>query len=457
MKDVVATVQYARDQGIPIHARGAGTGLAGESLGPGLVVDFSSYMRRVIAVGENQVRVQPGVVHADLNRHLASVGRVFGPDPATSEVTTMGSVVAVDGSGSYWPIYGSARRQVESLQIVLSDGRKLDVGRESLTAAAKTQDGRRELVGQLAELIHTRAGEIAAKQPRSMVNCSGYNLAGVLDGGFLDLAKLVAGSEGTLALITEMTLRTHSLPKARGVALLFFDRLESAATAALQVPPLGAVACDLMDRRLLSLAREADVRYDALLPEAAEAMLLVEFHGDQLSDVRDSLDDLVSRVHHTAHLAFDARTATDPEDTAFYWQLPRRVVPMLYRLRGNERPLPFVEDIAIPPIALPDFLRRIQDVMKTHEITASLFAHAGHGQLHLRPFLDLGNVEHQKLVPHLAEDLYQAVFDVGGTISGEHADGLSRTPFVRRQYGELYSAFREVKRIFDPHNNLQSR
>ena len=452
VKDVVATVEYARNEGIPIHARGAGTGLAGESLGQGIVVDFSRYMRRVLEVGDDFVRLQPGVVHAELNRQLSSAGRLFGPDPATSQVTTMGSVVAVDASGSYWPTYGSARRHVESLQIVLSDGRKLEIGKESLTAAAKAVDGRRELVGQLAELIHTKASEIAAKQPRSMVNRSGYHLAGVLDGGYLDLAKVVAGSEGTLALITEMKLRTQRQPKVRGVALLFFDRLESAATAALQVPPLGAVACDLMDRRLLSLAREADVRYDTDLPEAAEAMLLVEFHGEQLGDVRDSLDDVVSRVHHQSHLAFDARTVTDAEDVDFYWQLPRRVVPMLYRLRGNERPLPFIEDIAVPPDALPEFLRRVQDTLKNNAITASLFAHAGHGQLHIRPFLDLGNPDHLRIVPRVAEELYESVFDAGGTVSGEHADGMSRTPFVRRQYGTLYSAFREVKRIFDPHN-----
>ena len=451
-KDVVATVQYAHEHGIPIHARGAGTGLAGESLGPGLVVDFSTYMRRILEIGDGFARVQPGVVHAELNRQLAPLGQVFGPDPATSQVTTMGSVIAVDASGSYWPRFGSARRHVESLQVVLSDGRLMVVDRQSLSGVSKTDDGRRELVGQLAELVHTQASTIAAAQPRTLVNRCGYHLSGVLDQGHLDLAKVIVGSEGTLALITEATVRTQPLPKFRGVVLLFFDRLDAAAAASLQVPPLGAVACDLMDRRLLSLAREADVRYDTLLPAAAEAMLLVEFHGESVEEVRDSLSATVSRLHHQEHLAFDAATATDKEDVDFYWQLPRRVVPMLYRLAGNERPLPFVEDIAVPPPALPDFVRRVQDTFKTHGVTASLFAHAGHGQLHIRPFLDLGNTQHQKVIVRLAEDLYQSVFDVGGTVSGEHAAGLSRTPFIRRQYGPLYDTFREVKRIFDPHN-----
>ncbi|MCA9269036.1 MAG: FAD-binding oxidoreductase, partial [Planctomycetales bacterium] len=452
--DVVACVQYAYEHGIPIHARGAGTGLAGESLGPGIVLDFSRYLRRIVAIGDDYVRVQPGVVHAQLNRELAARGRVFGPDPATSSVTTMGSVLAIDAAGSYWLRYGSASRHVVSLQIVTADGRMLEVGRESLMEASQAEDGRRELVGQLAELVHREAATIAAHQPRSMVNRSGYRLSGILDEGHLDLGRLLVGSEGTLALITEATVRTQPLPGARGVALLFFDRLEAAATASLQIPPLGAVACDLMDRRLLSIAREADARYERLIPSAAEAMLLVEFHGQRPEDVRRPLAELVSKLHHAEHLCFDARTTTDPEDVEFFWQLPRRVVPMLYRLRGNERPLPFVEDIAVPPGQLPEFLRRLQDCLKRHEVTASLFAHAGHGQLHVRPFLDLGNRAHQELAPRLADELYAHVMEVGGTISGEHADGLSRTPYVERQYGKLYPAFKEVKRIFDPHNIL---
>ncbi len=135
-----------------------------------------------------------------------------------------------------------------------------------------------------------------------------------------------------------------------------------------------------------------------------------------------------------------------------YWRLAHKVVPTLYRMKGTTRPLPFIEDLAVPPKVLPDFLVRMQNVLKQHQVTASLFGHAGHGQLHLRPFLDLSNPADVTRMAQLAADLYREVIEVGGTISGEHADGLSRTPFIRQQYGALADVFREVKQIFDPNN-----
>jgi len=460
--DVVACVKYDADQRIPLHARGAGTGLAGESLGPGLVLDFSHSMRRVVGVDGDLVRVQPGVVHAQLNRHLAPYGRLFGPDPALSAVTTMGSVLALDGSGSRWLRYGSARGRVVSLQVVLADGTLLEAGPTSIAGLPSlelTPDGSSrnlageraaELARQLAHLIERESSVIAAHQPQSLVNRSGYHLQGLIQGNTLDLAKLIVGSEGTLALITEATLRTDPLPKASGVVLLFFDRLDSAARGALEAARLGVSACDLMDRRLLGIARETDPRFAQLIPAAAEAMLLIEHVGDDAREVRRRLREVVERLQGKTRLAFDARLALDADEIELFWRLTTQVVSRLYSLRGADRPLPFIEDLAVPPEALPEFIVRLQNVLKAHQTTATLFGHAGHGQLHIRPFLDLSRPEDVRRMPSLAADLYREVFDVGGTISGEHGDGLSRTGFVRQQYGPLYEVFREVKRLFDP-------
>ncbi len=451
--DVAACVRYAAEKKISLHARGAGTGLAGESLGRGLVIDFSRYMRRIIRTDADSVRVQPGITHAQLNLHLRPSGRQFGPDPSTSLVTTMGSVVAIDASGSHWLQYGSARRHVQSLQVVAADGTVLEVGREPLPAESPETgpiSRRREWVNGLAELISRNSHLIAENQSKALLNKCGYQLSDLLEDGFLHLGKLMAGSEGTLAMITEATLGTVPLPRYRGAGMLLFDSLEGAAQAVQEILPFEPCACDLLDRRHLSLARENYPEYSALVRPEAEAVLLVEQSGDDAAAVRDRLTRMVDHVRRKKHLAFDVRQAFDRDEVDLYWQLARQVVPTLHRVKGSARPLPFVEDLVVPPAGLPDFLVRMQNTLKRHQVTASLYGHVGHGQLHVRPFLDLTNAEDVRKMEDLAADLYREVFEAGGSISGEHGDGLSRTPFLRQQCGALYDVFREVKQIFDP-------
>ena len=502
--DVVACVKYAAERRIPLHARGAGTGLAGESLGPGLILDFAHSMRQIVEVRDDTVRIQPGVVHARLNRFLAPLGRCFGPDPAMSLVTTMGSVLALDAAGSHWLRYGSARSKVVSMQVVLADGTVLEAGRTPVgdgaaegsspamessgpsadalasgvqgsmatgawgatpgtsaggsgigsgsSSSAAMSDWATDLPRRLVELLRREAPVIAAHQPQSAVNRSGYHLQDVLQDGQLDLARLLVGSEGTLALITEATVRTDPLPKATAVGLLFFDRLEAAARAAAEAVKMGTSACDLMDRRLLSIARETDASYARLIPSTAEAMLLIETMGDRAWEVRERLRAVVQRIHSEERMAFDYRIAATQEELEWYWRLTNQVVARLYSLRGESRPLPFVEDFAVPPETLPDFISRLQNVLKNHQVTATLFGHAGHGQLHVRPFLDVRSASDLRRMSDLAMELYQEVLAVGGTISGEHGDGLSRSWFLPQQYGPLYDVFRAVKNIFDPQN-----
>ena len=467
LSDVVACVEYAAENGLSIHARGAGTGLAGESLGPGLVLDFSHFMRRILQWDGERIRIQPGVIHGQLNRFLGRFGRVFGPDPATGVVSTMGSVISLDGAGSRWLKYGSARGLVESLQVVLSDGTVIQAKAQPVPAEAELQQleqqaednpsgpfRHQQLVRQLASLIEREQSTIDAHQPQSLVHRCGYSLQNVLQDGQLDLAKLLVGSEGTLGLITEATLQTQVLPSHQGVVLLFFDRLEYSVQAASIVTQLSATACDLMDRRLLSIARDYSEQYARLIPAEAEAMLLVEVEGESIQEVHDRLGQISSQIHRKKKLAFATRTATERHEMEAYWNLSQSVIPTLYRLEGSLRALPFVEDIAVPPDALPDFLVAMQNVLKSHQVTASLFGHIGHGQLHIRPFLNLADPHDVQKMQGLSTDLYQAVLEARGTISGEHGAGLSRTWFLRRQFGPLYDVFQEVKRLFDPQNIL---
>ena len=453
--DVAACVQYAAAKHIPIHARGAGTGCAGESLGSGLVIDFSRYLARVKYTGDEHVRVQPGLIHERLNAHLRPRHRLFGADPGNSRTATLGGMLAVDGAGSRWLKYGSPGQHVVSMQVVLADATVLEVGREPLVDGASVDPNprKRDLVNRLVALLTQYATLIRQKQPAVGVNRCGYHVAGVLGENYLDLARLLTGSEGTLAVITEAVLNTQALPRHRGATLLLFDSLEKASRAVMDILPHHPTACDLMDRRHLSLARETEGRFDLLVPANAEGALLVEHEGNRQSEVRERVHRLVDQICNQQRLAFASRQAFDSRDTELLWQLAH-LTPTLYRTKGATRPVPVVEDVAVPPELLSDFVVRMQNVLKRHQVIASMFAHAGQGQLHIEPFLDLSAPEDVEKIQRLAEDLYDEVLSVGGTISGSSACGLSRTPFVRRQYGELYELFREIKLLFDPQNLL---
>lgn len=469
--DVATLAKYSAETRTPLIPRGAGSGVAGGALGDGIVVDFSRYMHAVLGIDGETVRVQPGVVRDKLNAELHRVGRYFPPDPSNSAVTTLGSMLAIDAAGSHAVRVGSTRDHVRSIQMILAGGVTFEAGIESthfeqdptpLTGTASADDSavvkapavdrRRTIVSRLVKLLADHRELIRAHQPALPRNCSGYHLRTVLNGGMINLPRLLVGSEGTLGLFVEASLHTAPLPRFRGVVLLLFPDLDGAVSAVQRITPLQPSACDLLDRRLLTLGREADERFSAMIPAMAEAGVLVEQTGFSDKQVRDRIEDVVRLVRENNSSARVGRRGFSPAEVDLLWSLPTRVVPLLTGLQGETRPLPFVEDIAVPPEALTEFLRQAQRVFQKHQVTASLYAHAASGQLHLRPFMSVPVPEDGPRIEAIATDLYAEVFAFGGTISGEHGDGLARTSFVRDQYGPLYRVFQEVKEIFDPHN-----
>ncbi len=454
--DVAACVRYAGQKHLSLHARGAGTATAGESLGTGVIVDFSKYLHYLIRIDAEKVRVQPGLVLERLNAQLRRQGRIIGPDPAKAAVTTMGSVVALDSAGSRWLKYGSVRDHVLSLQVVLADGEILELGREPLANGESTSTipRKRDLVNRLAAVLTQHAELIRSRRPKTSIYRCGYNLDGVLNEDYLDVARLLVGSEGTLALITEVSLATQPLPGPRGVTLLLFDGLEKAARAVQDILPWKPNACVLMDRRHLSLAREAEVRFDLLIPADTEALLLVEQEAEDPLALHDQLHQMAADITQKKSLAFAARQAFEADEREFFWHLVDHVHPILYRLKGPARPLPVANEIAVPPQILPDFLLQVQNILKRQQVTASLFAHAGHGQLQVRPLLDLTDAADVERLCRFSEELYREVIEAGGSLAGEHGYGLNRTSFLKQQAGPLYEVFRTIKQVFDPDNRF---
>jgi FAD/FMN-containing dehydrogenase/Fe-S oxidoreductase len=449
-EDVQALVRYAAEHQVPLIPRGAGTGVAGESLGSGLIVDLSRHFRAILEVGADSVRVQPGVVFHELNAELARVGRRFAPDPASGVQCTIGGMLATNASGARALRHGYTREHVSALRVVFDSGDAAAVGREPRRFSADLRGSRlAEVVRSVGQLLDRHAELIRACQPRTPFNRCGYLLHDVLAGDRLDLARLLVGSEGTLALFTEATLRTIPLPGGRAVVLLGCTALDAALKAVHKALANHPAACELIDRRLLTLARGSDADLAALVSPAIEAVLLVEYEADSPAEAREAADELVDRVQRGERLAALVHSADEPEAIERLWRLRESALPSLYGMRGAQ-PVAFVEDVGVPLEELGNYLHRVQEVMQRHETTASYLVHAGAGQVHARPFLDLQKRADVSKLWAIAEDVHRLALDLGGTVSSQHGTGLARTPWVARQYGKLYQVFRELKAIFDP-------
>jgi len=454
-EDVVALARYASEHQIPLHPRGAGTGLAGETLGPGLVIDFSRHFRRIIEVGADHVVVQPGVVLGVLNAQLAPIGRRVGPDPSHSESRTIGGMVGLDAAGIRSLRHGTTADHVRGLSVVFANGEAADLGFEPWSLPDAEPEGFKDLVVRKLGTIYRRHVDLLARlRPRASRNRAGYALGDAASPIGIDLARLMVGSEGTLALVTEITLRTVPLPPAQAVVVLPFGRIADAAGAVVDCLKFGPSACELFDWRSLSLARDVVPAMRPWIAESAESALIVEFDGDDPTEILGRLRGLVRQIDRRGTLVADPVEALRRADCDFLLGLRKAITPSLMRMKGPRRPVPFMEDIAVPPEALAEYLHRLQDILKQFEVSWTVYAHAGDGQLHIRPFLDLGDPLDVARLEPMATAVLEAALDLGGSISGEHGCGLARTQFLRRQAGDLFHAFREVKDAFDPYNLL---
>jgi FAD/FMN-containing dehydrogenase/Fe-S oxidoreductase len=463
--DVAALVKYCAEHNIPVIPRGAGTGVAGESLGPAIVLDMSLKLRGIGELAGDLITVEPGVTCAALNALLAKHGRRFAPDTASAATCTIGGMVATNASGGNAYRYGYTRDYVAGLGVVFDTGAADSVGE---WAAGKPESGvggqeseRTEQIRRaVTELLTANRDLIAANRPRTPFNRCGYLLHDILptpDSRFPtpDLAKLLVGSEGTLAVVTRATLRTVPRPGGTCLALLGFPTLDAAVRAGNDLREFDPVACDLLDRRLLSLIRRP-VGGDDLgaIPAAVGAALLVTLEADTEREASERMWGVIEtlRERHLMRVLMDP--ACTPEGIARVRAVREAALAGLYGITAGTRPLAFVEDVGVPPEALPEYLAKTQDILKHHELSASFLIHVLTAQVHTRPLIDMESPDDRAKLWPVAEAVHSLAIALGGTVSTQHGTGIARTPWVERQYGPLYHAFRELKRIFDPKNLL---
>ncbi|HKN48041.1 MAG TPA: FAD-binding oxidoreductase, partial [Candidatus Polarisedimenticolia bacterium] len=456
--DVLAVLEYARLHGIPVTARGGGSGLAGQTLGRGIVLDFSKHFKRVadIDAGRGTARVEPGVVQARLNRTLRRHGMQFGPDPSSGAFCTIGGMIANNAGGSHTVRHGATRENVLSLRVALASGEVIETAPAPRSRPAAPGGGgtagerigaaaaEARLVAGLGSIVDRHRTLIEERSPKTRRNSSGYALRDSV-GETIDLAKLIVGSEGTLGLVLDATLRILPVPKERATALVLCDSLERAGAAVVEVLKADPSAVELLDRTFVEVIREADAGIGASLPAATEAILIVEIEGDEPLEVQARMAGLSARLTGRERLAADVRRGVTPEDAARIWAVRKAASPILSRREGRLRNTRFIEDAAVRPEQMAEFVARLRALLGKYELGAAIFGHAGDCNLHCNPFMNQKDPRDLDTMEAVAEEFVDMVIGMGGSLSGEHGDGRLRSPFLRRAYGPLVDVFEEVK------------
>jgi FAD/FMN-containing dehydrogenase/Fe-S oxidoreductase len=445
--DVSAVLKYGAERGIPVTARGAGSGVAGQSLGRGLILDFSRHMDRVIEVDveDRSVRVEPGVVYAALNRRLRRYGLIFPPDPSSGDFCTIGGMLANNSGGAHSVMYGTVDDHVVSSTVFLPGGEELVAGKYSLDGGVIG-----DKVRAAADILKRNEQAIAGVRPVVTKNASGYNVWEVFDGGTFDLARLMVGSEGTLGIFTEARLRLVKRPNSRATAMYCFSDLEGMTRSIREIKQSGPSTIELMDRSLLDVLVGSD--YLGLLkelPDGLEALLLVEFSGVDGEEVAEKASDCLREVRPLC-MSEGYRVAVDEPDQERLWEIRNRASTILRLVDYPCKPLRFIEDAAVPVENLPEYISRLRSLLAGFGVRAAIFGHAGDGNVHVNPLIDLTRGDYKDVIAGLAGEVVSIVSDLGGTLSGEHGDGRLRSPFLPRIYGGLCDVFREIKRVFDP-------
>lgn len=460
--DVVTAVRTAAQLGVPVIPRGAGSGLCGQALGRGIVLDFTKYMAGILDMDPERrlIRVQPGIVMGHVNEALAPHALMLGPDPSSEPFCTIGGNLGNNASGARGIRYGSMREHVAYLDVVLADGSRVRLEPVAAEGEAYARlASRGDLVGRIVSgtrrIVTEHAELILRHQPFTTKNSAGYNVFDLLCGGVFDLTRLVVGCEGTLAVIVEAGLRLVHKPSERASLLLWFSGLEKAGEAVHPILDLGPSACEIMERHFLDVVRADGSVPREYLPEEADTVLLVE----QISDSRSENEAFIARVRERVidrlGLAFDGIDAYDPLEQVRLWQVRKRAVQILQGLPGPKRVTPFIEDVSVPPERLVEYIRGIREIFDRFGVKAAVYGHAGDSNLHARPLLDTRVPEDVAKMKGIAGAVAQLVVDIGGTVSCEHGDGLTRSGYLELQFGsELYAVMGQVKRLWDPQNVL---
>ena len=512
--DVVAVVEYCVRRGIPVLPRGGGTSLAGQTVNEAVVLDFTRHMDAVLEVdpGGRRARAQAGAILGEINAELEPHRLKFAPDPAWGDRSALGGAIGNNSTGSHSLKYGKTDYYLESVEAVLADGTVATFGEIALEELRAKSDPDADAWGpggpesdllpaiyaEVVRIVDEESEEVDERYPDLKRNVSGYNLDMLIDEargerrlpddsgidpdsepGSVNLARLLAGSEGTLAVVTEAEVSLEPIPATKSVALLTYDSLPDAMEDVAPILEHEPAALEVMDDVLLDLARETAEFEDVVgtLPEGTDSVLLVEFYADSEEEGRRKVADLIedrlpdggesedatgaaAETAPTAkpsdtlpedRYARQAMEAHDAETRSKFWKMRKSGLPILLGRTTDEKHIAYIEDTAVPAENLPAYVEEFQAVLDEFDTFASYYAHAGPGVLHIRPLVNTKAVEGIEEMHDIADRATNLVVKHGGSVSGEHGDGRARTQWNRKLYGDhLWGVFRDLKSAFAP-------
>jgi FAD/FMN-containing dehydrogenase/Fe-S oxidoreductase len=482
-QDVLTTLKICREQNIPITLRGGGSSLAGQAIGPGIILDTSKYFNRIleIDVEAQTVRVEPGVVLGKLNQHLASYGLQFGPDPASAARATVGGIIGTNATGAHSIRYGMTADNVVGLRCALADGRIVEFKPNSTEPLAQ------ELTQAVVALATRYEGAIRRDFPKVWRRASGYNLDFIAEMGAYDtehpadaltdaqrrrkglnydihlqqisqlnLAPLIVGSDGTLAIVLEATLKLVPKPKHTALVVTSFQSLVEAMEAVPLMLEVHPSAIELIGHQIMQLAANSrDLAEKMGWADAnAEGVLVVEFEGESAEEARAGVNRLLALAEEAK---FNCRLEViyDPAAQADVWNVRKLGLAILMSIRSEFKPISVIEDVAVPVEHLADYVRGLQGIFRDHETDGAFYAHASAGVLHVRPMVNIKTEAGVAAMDSIAEATLALCHRFGGAMSGEHGDGYERSRWNEALFGqELYQAFCELKDLFDPQGIL---
>lgn len=470
INDLQKLIQYAKQHHTTLIPRTAGTSLAGQVVGSGIVVDVSRYFNQILEVNveEQWARVQPGVIRDDLNAYLHSYGLMFGPETSTASRAMIGGMIGNNSSGLHSIVWGDTRENLLAAQVLLDDANLVEF--KELTdaeffgkLALKTREGEiyREINGILTDKANRDA--IVAGYPKSEITRrnTGYALDSLLDNSQpFNFCRLLAGSEGTIGIITEAKIKLMPLPpKEIGLLCVHFNDMVECMRGNALALKYHPEASELVDKYILDFTvGHPTYQYNRFFIEGdPQALLIVEFRADSIEEIERKAEALKIALQ-TAQLGYAYPLITGSAQCNLVWDVRKAGLGLIRNLPGDNQPVNLIEDCAVSPEDLPDYVADIQKLLAEEQVHASYYAHAGAGELHIEPFINLKSVEGRRQFRSILEKTTDLVLKYNGSLSGEHGDGRLRGEFIGKVLGEqVYQLLLQVKQAFDPHRIFNAK